>query len=67
MRWISVKDRLPEYAKWVLLFHAKVGVVIGNRCLTDGNGEHYDIQVYGRYVGGVTHWIPMPKNPGGGK
>jgi hypothetical protein len=59
--WISVKDRLPEKFKPVIV------------CREDGKGQpiveqgYKDIgdwwKVYGTRTKHVTHWMPMPEPP----
>lgn len=56
MKWISVKDKLPEKAGPYLVFHDDIGVGIalylGGLWLADNN--HYEF---------VTHWMPLPEPP----
>lgn len=72
MKWIKVKDALPDYGKKVLLcvvsFREKrlmsgntrhQFAQIGKRTHTSGDGEHFDVPE-GCYV---THWaeVKLPK------
>lgn len=57
--WISVKDRLPEARKRVLVFVKKPA----NYTSIDTDRIVDDRWVrWGRYV---THWMPLPKPPKG--
>ena len=54
MEWISVEDRLPEYYKTVLWFHAD------GRIFIDFLDE--EVSVRDR-VGTVSHWMLLPEPP----
>lgn len=59
MKWISVKDRLPELASFVIAYK-KNGLVLGLYFSAD---EEFR---YGRdcdQTKQVTHWMPLPKPP----
>ena len=51
--WISVKDRLPDVGKLVLIYSEINGV-----CM-----DYHDGATFGYY--GVTHWMPLPNPPKG--
>ena len=51
--WISVKDRLPDVGKFVLIYNEINGV-----CL-----DYHDGVTFGYYD--VTHWMPLPEPPKG--
>lgn len=66
MEWISVKDRLPDGDKDVLVF-TRYDVDVGRnnyirqaRYKVDG---WYDLDVY--TAEGVTHWAELPEQPKG--
>ena len=55
MKWISVKDKLPEGYIRVLVISAvkqHVALYMGDRFV-----------VWGESIKGVTHWMPLPKPP----
>lgn len=55
--WISVKNRLPEHCKDVLVLHenGRIGIE-----WVDSLGAFAFDDLYG----GVTHWMPLPEPPG---
>lgn len=79
MKWISVKDRLPDKYIDILVFDGiniytasyKEGYETSN--LFDINkGIFFYSNAFGEYIGGhecdewaipVTHWMPLPKPP----
>lgn len=63
-KWISVKDRLPEIGKSVLIYYPywggdeiQVAKLEYDEMMFDVCGE-FDIRVEA-----VTHWIPLPEPP----
>lgn len=66
-QWISVKNKLPEYEKFVLVVTEGV-IDIGRlsknmwgktQWKADSYDEYGDIEV----LKDVTHWMPLPKEP----
>lgn len=56
--WISVKDRISEYNKRVLVSH-RSGVTIAYH-----NGFGWvTIQNKNHYLSSVTYWMPLPERP----
>lgn len=51
--WISVKDRLPDVGKFVLIYNEINGVRL----------DYHDGATFGYYD--VTHWMPLPQPPKG--
>ena len=51
--WISVKDRLPDVGKFVLIYNEINGVLL----------DYHDGATFGYYD--VTHWMPLPQPPKG--
>ena len=51
--WISVKDRLPDVGKFVLIYSENNGVFM----------DYHDGATFGYYD--VTHWMPLPQPPKG--
>ena len=51
--WISVKDRLPDVGKFVLIYNEINGVLL----------DYHDGATFGYYD--VTHWMPLPNPPKG--
>lgn len=71
MKWISVKDRLPEPSTEVLVY-GQMHYVITHRpsidiChLTDQNPDNNELQwsnEAGIRYKNVTHWMPLPELP----
>lgn len=63
MDWISVEDRLPEYAEDVLVYFSGGGIVpprVAKTCRLYNMGFLLE-SVYGP----VTHWMPLPDPPKG--
>lgn len=63
-RWISVKKRLPEIGKSVLIYYPKwggdeiqVAKLEGDRMMFDICGE------FNIGTGVITHWMPLPEPP----
>ena len=50
--WISVKDRLPEFAGWYLVFYNGSAMQVA---FFRGKKWAFDNQ--------ITHWMPLPKLP----
>ena len=60
-RWISVKDRLPDSFKPVIVCREKAkGEFIVEQGHRDVNGWW---KVYGTRAKSVTHWMPLPEPP----
>lgn len=75
--WISVKDKLPEHGKTVLIYcingqavcifidTLKMNLELYSRGLpTDGSNIPYRFcsqEIEGNVVNGVTHWMPLPE------
>ena len=70
MKWISVKDKLPEgyYGGTHLLISEEV--LVANSCAIDI--AYYDRNEECWYIGApaekewidkITHWMPLPENP----
>ena len=60
-RWISVKDRLPDSFKPVIVCREKAkGEFIVEQGHRDVNGWW---KVYGTRTKSVTHWMPLPEPP----
>lgn len=64
VKWISVKDRLPEIGRSVLIYYPKWdGDEIQVAKLED-DGMMFDIcGEFNIGTGVVTHWIPLPEPP----
>lgn len=63
MKWISVKDELPEYKKHVLLVKNNK-VLAGWRECTNEKGERYVVSVPDDFVDSdvkISHWMPFPE------
>lgn len=58
MKWINVKDRLPEVYTSVLIFDG-CSIFMGHR-------EHGIFLIDGEITAeqGITHWMPLPEPPG---
>lgn len=66
MKWISVKDKLPPINKLILVFELyelrlnscgyKIAFLNNEGCFEYGDGQECD---------NVTHWLPLPRPPGG--
>lgn len=52
MKWISVKDRLPEYPIKVLCFTTNEKIMVMGRI------KEWNINKYN-----ITHWMPLPEPP----
>lgn len=56
--WISVKDRLPENGKCVLLYSESGGVAEGALSMGFFRQWRWNCK-----LDDVTHWIPLPSPP----
>jgi len=75
MKWISVKDRLPENEVDVLVFNPKDGISIGEFDLERVHGYYKKDGTYFITSSGweteyswapymcPTHWMPLPQPP----
>lgn len=76
MKWISVKDRLPEDGEDVLVyyaddFHITVGYFESNnvRYYIESDGSKFctydgwETEIPWAPKGRVTHWMPLPEAP----
>lgn len=76
MKWISVKDRLPEYGRQVLVWgqhrlHVQMGGAYASICeranfkgtLLEGKESKYLCEHGFRQMAYVTHWMPLPSSP----
>lgn len=67
--WVSVNDKLPEYATSVLLLTEGGKMHVGHRDFTNCFGENYCTEKeYGFGVSAhktkcITHWMPLPDYP----
>jgi hypothetical protein len=70
MKWINIKDQLPDDDREVLAYSKEYGITVGayydDRSL-DGGGEwipsYCDDADEPRINGQVTHWMELPKYP----
>ena len=53
--WISVKDKLPDHFKSVLVYDQEWGIRIDTLSITP-------FEEFAHY-GYVTHWMPLPELP----
>ena len=58
MKWISVKDRLPEHEVSVLIYSRDM-IWLGYLCGLDDCWE----AIGGLQIDSVTHWAPLPDPP----
>lgn len=58
MRWISIEERRPRFCESVIAASSN-GNVWRDEYMSDGF-------IFEKIYGRVTHWMPMPKAPGGG-
>ena len=61
--WISVKDRLPENEKYVLVYSQDGGVAEGKYNARFKEWVQFRWNV--TELKNVTHWMPMPEPPEG--
>lgn len=62
-KWISVKDKLPEFGKDVLVIEDG-SVKVAQYCKQFMSSRTYWTTDYGRLI---THWLPIPELPKGGE
>ncbi len=68
MKWISVKERLPEYGEYVLAYGYdcdEYGYKVVRGCFYFGDeedGESWFVRAI-EIVIEVTHWMPLPEAP----
>jgi hypothetical protein len=64
--WISVKDKLPEDRKTVLVFTEGLTTLTGIRMASYDKTQPLSMFWHGVIMGhgrGVTHWQPLPDPP----
>ena len=59
--WISVKDRLPDPAKYVLISQRRDGVCVGY--LMNKYGTWWKTPDGPVSTKDITHWMPLPAPP----
>lgn len=64
MKWISVKDRLPELPNWVIAVTNRREVLPATY---DGFRWCDDVMDYFQDYNFVTHWMPLPSAPEDGE
>lgn len=66
-KWISVKDRLPDWYEWVHVWSNHFESPIMTRRVETGDGKDGWNWDWSRIVGlcdmGVTYWMPLPEPP----
>lgn len=70
-QWISVKDRLPEYDQFVLLWHPDfkrqfVGCRVDSGIIDPLYWWQLELDMH-EPEGIILHWMPLPKPPEEGK
>lgn len=69
MEWISVKDRLPDKQKQVLVYDHGKGIITQGFKYQHSNVWHVttymdSINIFtGEVAINVTHWMPLPDEP----
>lgn len=72
MEWISIKDRLPPYEEWVLLycineeqFPPDPQIFVGRSGQYGEEDEYQSAHGDGYVRSGtiITHWMPLPEPP----
>ncbi len=65
-KWISVKDRLPEYDRKVLVTDVRDGYISISELKAGGKGlkDYWECEDGMRLpVSEITHWMPLPEPP----
>lgn len=62
MKWISVKERLPEHSQAVMVYIADRGSVMLTHFFGDFALARVGVES-GFSDHGVTHWMPLPEPP----
>ncbi len=63
MNWISVKDRLPEVRKDVLVYDKEYGTRLAYWHDQYEPYEWYECTGCGNTLEYITHWMPLPGEP----
>ena len=62
--WISVKDRLPEDCKKILVVNGRGYISISSLWRKDGSKWTWvDSAGHFNHVNDITHWMPLPEPP----
>jgi hypothetical protein len=63
MKWISVKERLPELDRIVMAYRSECIKAMITKYRTHGDIS-FEAWTDGNYkIEGVTHWMPLPEPP----
>ena len=63
-QWISVKDRLPEDCKKILVVNGHGYISISSLWRKDGSKWTWvDSTGHFNHVNDITHWMPLPEAP----
>ena len=62
MKWINVKDKLPDEYENIILYAAETDVLYPMICIGYYHYDHFE-EDNGATCDNVTHWMPLPKPP----
>lgn len=63
MKWISVKERLPEYA-FNIMGHEAVNILMTDGYMViEGDYTNGKFNIFGIEHNNITHWMPLPDPP----
>ncbi len=63
MKWISVKNKLPDNENDVLVVNNDGWMMVSCCFTVDGKKIHWERRNDLVYFGDVTHWMPLPEKP----
>jgi len=63
MKWISVKDKLPEYTAHASCFEFVAVLASDGESVFEALYEDGSWEIYGVKTNKITHWMPMPDPP----
>lgn len=60
--WISVKDEMPQFHTYVLLYHPVMNVTLLGSFI-QGSHKFRDVMGNSFYKDDISHWMPLPPPP----